>query len=300
LEAAIRRRKAPDEAQRSKETWMTPNIEELLVQFGETYGTMVVRIWRPAASRGTVFCIHGFEGNGGDFDYLAEHLLQQNFTVICPDLIGRGRSTFFGDTSKYSFDAYLVCIGALSKYASDKNYFLGTSWGGAILLFFLYATRVKAEKLILNDVGLRGGPAIDNLLGLLRQDSAQEFDTQEEAYAHVRSTRSYLGEFSETLWPNYLREKIRFADGKYRLAYDPMAIPEVKERRYDLFPILEKIDTEILLLFGEESEVYDAEAVANLLNHRRNIGSISGIKAGHPPSLMTYEQALLISGYLAS
>ena len=279
---------------------MNPHFEELLLQFGETYGTMVVRVWKPATSRGSVFCIHGFEGNGGDFDYLAEHLVQQNFTVVCPDMIGRGRSTFFGDTSKYSFDAYLVCIGALSKYASDRNYFLGTSWGGAILMFFLYATRVKADKLILNDVGLRGGPVIDNLLDLLRQDAAKEFDTQEEAYAHVRSTRGYLGEFSEALWLNYLSEKIRFADGKYRLAYDPMSIPEVKQRRYDLFPILEKINTEVLLLFGEESEVYDAEAVANLLKSRPNIACISGIKAGHPPSLMTYEQALLISGYLAS
>jgi pimeloyl-ACP methyl ester carboxylesterase len=279
---------------------MNPHFEELLLQFGETYGTMVVRIWKPATSRGSVFCIHGFEGNGGDFDYLAEHLVQQNFTVVCPDMIGRGRSTFFGDTSKYSFDAYLGCIGALSKYASDKNYFLGTSWGGAILMFFLYATRVQADKLILNDVGLRGGPVIDNLLDLLRQDAAMEFDTQEEAYAHVRSTRGYLGEFSEALWLNYLSEKIRFADGKYRLAYDPMSIPEVKQRRYDLFPILEKINTEVLLLFGEESEVYDAEAVANLLKSRPNFACISGIKAGHPPSLMTYEQALLISGYLAS
>jgi pimeloyl-ACP methyl ester carboxylesterase len=279
---------------------MNPQFEELLLQFGETYGTMVVRVWKPATSRGSVFCIHGFEGNGGDFDYLAEHLVRQNFTVVCPDMIGRGRSTFFGDTSKYSFHAYSVCIGALSKYASDKNYFLGTSWGGVIAMLFLYATRVKAEKLILNDVGFRGGPVIDKLLEVIRKDAAQEFDSREEAYAYVRSSRGHLGEFSEALWPNYLSQKIRFAGGKYRLAYDPMLIPDAKERRYDLFPILEKINTEALLLFGEDSEVYDAEAVATLLRSRRDFACISGIKAGHHPSLMTYEQALLISGYLAS
>jgi pimeloyl-ACP methyl ester carboxylesterase len=277
---------------------MTPQFEELLLQFGETYGTMVVRVWKPTTSRGSIFCIHGFEGNGGDFDYLAEHLVEQNFTVVCPDIIGRGRSTFFGDRSKYTFDAYSVCIGALSKYAGDKNYFLGTSWGGAIAMFFLYATRVKADKLILNDVGLRGGPVIDKLLNVIREDAAQEFESREDAYAYVRRSRHYLGEFSEDLWPNYLAQKIRFADGKYRLAYDPMTIPDVKKRRYDLFPILEKIDTKVLLLFGQDSEVYDAEAVATLLKQRSDFACIPGIKAGHPPSLMTYEQALLISGYL--
>jgi pimeloyl-ACP methyl ester carboxylesterase len=278
---------------------MTPRIEELLLQFGTTYGSMVVRIWQPERSRGTVFCIHGFEGNGSDFDFLAAHLSKQNYTVVCPDMIGRGRSTYFGDTSKYTFEAYLICIGALSRFAGDKNYFLGTSWGGAILLFFLYASRIKVEKLILNDVGLRGSPVIDSILDLLRQDAALEFDSAEAAGAHVRSTRDYLGEFDEALWPNYLANKIRFAAGKYRMAYDPAVIGEPKERQYGLYPLLEKIATQVVLLFGEKSDVYDPLALANLLKVRPEFTCISGIKAGHPPSLMTDEQASLIAECLS-
>ncbi len=82
---------------------MKPQIEELLLQFGNVFGTMVVRLWKPANTRGTVFCIHGFEGNGSDFDYLAKHLVQQDFTVVCPDMIGRGKSTFFGETAMFIF-----------------------------------------------------------------------------------------------------------------------------------------------------------------------------------------------------
>jgi pimeloyl-ACP methyl ester carboxylesterase len=277
---------------------MTPQVEELLLQFGNTYGSMVVRVWKPVTSRGTVFCIHGFEGNGSDFDYLARHLVQKGFTVVCPDMIGRGKSTYFGETAKYGFEAYLVCIGALSKFAGEKNYFLGTSWGGAIAMFFLYTTRVKVEKLILNDVGLRGGPAIDSILDLIRQDAAAEFNSVDDACAYIRRTRDYLGEFAEELWPNYLAHKIRFAEGKYRMAYDPMVIPYAKERQYDLFPLLEKIDTDVLLLFGENSEVYDTAAVADLLKIRPEFSCISEIKAGHPPSLMTDEQTQMIAEYL--
>jgi pimeloyl-ACP methyl ester carboxylesterase len=278
---------------------MKPELEELLLQFGDIYGSIMVRVWKPATTRGTVFCIHDIKGNGSDFDYLADHLARQNFTVVCPDMIGHGKSTFFGDAKNYSYDAYLVCIGALSKFAGEKNYFIGTWWGGAIAIYFLYATRIKTEKLILNDVGLRGGPAVDEVLERVRKDAAAEFGDLEEAYAYVRRSRDYLGEFPEELWANYLANQIRFAAGKYRLAYDPKAIPDAKELRYDLFPLLEKIETDVLLLFGEKSEVYDATAVADLLGKRPNFSCISGIRAGHPPSLMTYEQALLISGYLA-
>jgi pimeloyl-ACP methyl ester carboxylesterase len=279
---------------------MNPQIEELLLQFDQVYGTMVTRIWRPARSRGTVFCIHGFEGNGTDFDYLAAHLVQQDLTVVCPDMIGRGRSTFFGDRARYGYDAYVICLGALSKFAGDKNYLIGTSWGGAVAIYFLSATRVRVEKLVLNDVGLRGGPAIDRVLNSLRNDASQQFESLEDAYSYVRRSREFLGEFPEHLWPNFLANRIRFADGKYRLAYDPSAIPDVIERRYDLFPLLAKIQTNVLLLFGEKSEVYDAGAVSDLLNKRPEFSCIPNIRAGHPPSLMTLEQALLISGYLST
>ena len=277
---------------------MKPQIEDLLLQFGNSFGTMAVRVWKPERPRGTVFCIHSFEGNGCDFDFLASRLVEQNFSVVCPDMIGRGRSTYFGDAARYSFEAYFVCIGALSRFAGEKNYFLGTSWGGGIAMLFLYARRVRIEKLVLNDVGLRGGLAVDARVEFLRQDSAAEFDNVADAYAHVRRTRGYLGEFPERLWPDFLASRIRFADGKYRLAYDPMAIPEAGERQYDLMPFLEKIDSDVLLLFGEHSEIYDAEAVAALLSKRPRFSCIPGLKAGHPPSLRTDEQGDFITRYL--
>src|SRR5665647_3118672 len=62
---------------------------------------------------------------------------------------------------------------------------------------------------------------------------------------------------------------------------------------------LEKIDSDVLLLFGEHSEVYDAAAVAALLSKRPWFSCIPGLKAGHPPSLRTDEQVDLITRYLA-
>jgi pimeloyl-ACP methyl ester carboxylesterase len=277
--------------------------EELLVRFGDTYGTMVVRIWDPPGSKATVFCIHGFEGNGSDFGYLAGILAKAGFKVVCPDLVGRGASTYFGQPRMYSIDTYLTCIGTLSKYAGDKNHFVGTSWGGAIVLYFLCLTRVKADKLILNDVGMRNNAAIYEILESLDRESKEAFDTLAEAEAYVRRSRYYLGTFADELWPGYLKNKIRLSDGKYRLTYDPAAVSiskESLEKPYDLFPLLEKIEGEILLLYGVDSKCYEASTVADLMQRHPRISCVPDLKSGHPPSLMTYEQALLIRGFLAA
>src|SRR5262249_26774145 len=112
--------------------------EKLLIPFGDKLAKLVVRVWQPDESRAAVFCIHAFESNGSDFDYLAQLLVRNGFTVVAPDIIGRGKSTYLRDPAMYTVDTYLRCIQALSKFALKTNYFIGTSWGGAILMFFLY------------------------------------------------------------------------------------------------------------------------------------------------------------------
>ena len=58
--------------------------------------------------------------------------------MVAPDLVGRGKSTYFRDPEMYTIETNLRCLQALSKYAGKVNHFIGTSWGGAILMYFLY------------------------------------------------------------------------------------------------------------------------------------------------------------------
>jgi pimeloyl-ACP methyl ester carboxylesterase len=88
--------------------------------------------------------------------------------------------------------------------------------------------------------------------------------------------------------------------GKYRLAYDPMAVPAVRQERYDLIPLLQKIKAEVLLLYGERSQMFDAKAVATARSTRSGVSYVSVQDAGHPLSLMTREQSLLVSDFLTS
>jgi pimeloyl-ACP methyl ester carboxylesterase len=49
---------------------------------------------RIGAAQGTAatICVHGLSRQGRDFDYLAAALSKAGRRVICPDLVGRGRS----------------------------------------------------------------------------------------------------------------------------------------------------------------------------------------------------------------
>ena len=47
--------------------------------------------WDGPAGAPTVLCVHGLTRNGRDFDGLAE-ALSAHFRVVCPDVVGRGKS----------------------------------------------------------------------------------------------------------------------------------------------------------------------------------------------------------------
>ena len=277
-----------------------PEYDELLVRSGHTFAKLFVRIWRAKTPRATVFCIHGFEGNGCDFDFLAARLQEQDFTVVCPDMIGRGRSAFFGDASKYDLGLYLNCLAAVSKFAGKRNHFIGTSWGGTILVALLSSTPVQADRLVLNDVILRGGPAADDLDARIRLESSLTFKRLADARAYVRHTRSFLGDLSEDAWDHFVRNRLREDNGVYRMAYDPFAVPAARQERIDQLPLVRRIKSELLLMYGAKSPFLDRDAIEALQKDRQQAVSFACVEgAGHPLSLMTAQQADIVSEFLA-
>ena len=276
-----------------------PITDELLVNLNNTFATMVTRVWPAERSKGTVFCIHGFTGNGADFDYLAQFLQANGFTVVCPDMIGRGMSTWFGDGKMYTPPHYLACIRALSKYAGEKNHFIGTSWGGVIALLFLYMSRVKAESVVLNDICLKATAALDRIRHGLIDDATAEFDSFEAAADYIGKTRDFI---PQAALARYAENKVVRKGERYRLAYDPAIVAhfgEVMGRDFELYSMLVKVRARMLLMYGAASPFYDEEIAAQLAAKHPNISFIADLNAGHPPALMSYDQALLVLGYLS-
>ncbi|SDA95543.1 alpha/beta hydrolase [Mesorhizobium qingshengii] len=276
--------------------------QEILIRLDDRYAAMFVRIWRPAGTpRATVFCLHGFTGNGADFDYLATFLCRNGFLVICPDLLGRGRSAYLG--SGYDINVYSKCLRALGEFAGTENHFIGTSWGGTILLLFLQMTRSKAAGIILNDVPMLGGPKVDAMRHEVLKESMLAFKTRAAAKDYLNATRAVMGPVEDTVFNRYVENRIATGPDGFRLAYDPATTGNfgaLAGREYDLFPIAAKIDARILLLYGRDSQVIDRPAIERTRLARPDLWLVDNIDAGDPPSLMTLDQALLILGFLSA
>ena len=63
--------------------------------------------WGPTDADHVVICVHGLTRQGRDFDYLASELAARGRRVICPDLVGRGRSGWLRDPADYTCPAIL-------------------------------------------------------------------------------------------------------------------------------------------------------------------------------------------------
>ena len=70
--------------------------------------------WGDPACDQVVLCVHGLTRQGRDFDPLAIALVRRGYRVICPDLVGRGRSDWLRDPDDY----------ALPQYATDMTVLL--------------------------------------------------------------------------------------------------------------------------------------------------------------------------------
>ena len=57
--------------------------------------------WGDAANPKVLVCVHGLTRQGRDFDTLAR-ALSDEYRVVCPDVVGRGRSDWLADPMGYA------------------------------------------------------------------------------------------------------------------------------------------------------------------------------------------------------
>jgi len=276
--------------------------QEILIRLGDRYATMFVRIWQPAGTpRGSVFCLHGFTGNGADFDYLAAFLCRNGYLVICPDLLGRGRSAYLG--GGYDTNLYSRCLHALGQFAGKENHFIGTSWGGLILTLFLYANRGRVDRIVLNDVPLTGGPRVDALRDAVIRESTLTFETRAAARDYLRAANSRMGKVERTTFDHFIDNRVASAPDGFRLAYDPATTANfaaMTGREYDLFPMVAKLDARLLLMYGRGGDLANESALERTRRARPDLCVVETTDAGNPPSLMTTDQAFLVLGFLSA
>ncbi len=63
--------------------------------------------WGDAANPKVLVCVHGLTRQGRDFDALARAMAGE-YRVVCPDVVGRGRSDWLADPMGYAIPDYVA------------------------------------------------------------------------------------------------------------------------------------------------------------------------------------------------
>lgn len=259
--------------------------------------------WGDPRNPRVVVCAHGLTRNGRDFDYLAAALAEE-YRVICPDVVGRGKSDWLSDPADYGFPQYQQdMITLLARLDVDSVYWVGTSMGGLIGMMLAAKADSPISRLVLNDVGplvtkesLR---RIGEYVG-----KAPTFASLEEAEAYIRQVCAPFGQLHDAQWQHLTRHAVQEQDdGRLAMAYDPgLGEPFRKAFVYidvDMWPIYDAVTCPTLLVRGAESDLLRPDTAREMTQRGPEARLAEIPNVGHAPVFMDDAQIGLVRQFLA-
>ncbi len=253
-----------------------------------------------------VICAHGLTRNCRDFDTLAQSL-ESNFRVVCPDIVGRGRSDWLADKQHYGLPQYLTDINALiARLTADgprEILWVGTSMGGMIGMLLASLPRTPVRKLVLNDVGTLIPKASLERIGKY-VGKAPAFKTLEETNVYVRTVSASFGPHTEAQWDHLTRHNAKQnADGTWTMNYDPgIALPFQKNPISDieLWDTYDRITCPTLLLRGADSDLLLKDTALAMTQRGPKARLVEFTGVGHAPMLMADNQIKAVRTFLTA
>lgn len=258
--------------------------------------------WGDPRSLKVAVCVHGLTRTGRDFDFLAE-ALAKDYRVICPDVVGRGRSDWLSDKSQYGFPQYVAdMVTLLARIDCDSVHWVGTSMGGLIGMFLASVEQSPISRLVLNDVGpVITGESLRRIGEYVGK--APRFANFAAAEAYVRLVSAPFGQLSDGQWRHLTEHCVRQAgDGQWEMVYDPgIAEPFRTAMVYadvDLWPVYDAIRCPTLVIRGAESDLLTRDTWQSM-GQRGPRASLAEITAvGHAPVLFDAEQIAVVHNFL--
>ena len=255
----------------------------------------------PDADR-VVICVHGLARNGRDFDWLAEALAEDGVRVICPDVVGRGRSDWIANPGLYGYPQYLNDMTALiARLGVIEIDWVGTSMGGLIGMLLAAQPKSPIRRLVMNDIGpFVPKTALARIADYVGADPLFEDAASIEAY--LRFLYQGFGDLPDECWSHLAEYSTRVrADGRLGLAYDPgigNAFKTGPIEDVDLWPVWDSLRCPVLVLHGVDSDLLTRDTALAMADRgpKAQVAHIPG--TAHAPSLMTAEQISLIRTFL--
>jgi pimeloyl-ACP methyl ester carboxylesterase len=274
--------------------------------------------WGDAAAGRVIVCVHGLSRQGRDFDVLAQALVARSpdpVRVVCPDVVGRGRSDWLKDPHCYGIPTYatdmVVLLGALHQQApvTDLSWF-GTRMGGVIGLAVAGSPKLPlpapVRRLVLNDVGpviqWQALQRIGTYLG-----NTGRFETVQQAADAMWSISTSFGPHTAQQWLALSEPMVRpLPEGGFTLHYDPaIAVPfrdvteqSAAEGQAALWSLYDGVSARTLVVRGAESDLLARDTAQAMAQRgpRAEVVEFAGV--GHAPTFITPDQVDVAVAFL--
>ncbi|PXW98045.1 pimeloyl-ACP methyl ester carboxylesterase [Sphaerotilus hippei] len=263
--------------------------------------------WGARDNPRVLMCVHGLTRQGRDFDVLARRL-SADWRVICPDVVGRGRSDWLADPSGYQIPSYVAdMVTLVARLGVEQVAWVGTSMGGLIGMVLASLPGTPIGTLVVNDVG----PAIEyaalQRIGLYLGHKVV-FPDEQVAVQALSAISSTFGPHTPEQWLALCRPLLKAVPGGFELRYDPgiagpfqAVTPELAAVGEALmWQAYDRITCPTLLLRGAQSDllsVATAEAMTRR-GPRARLVSFDGV--GHAPTLVAEDQQQVVESFLSS
>ena len=260
--------------------------------------------WGPLEGAIPILCVHGLSRQGRDFDYVAVKLAAMGRRVVCPDLVGRGRSGKLRNPNEYALPQYCADMNALvARLGTEQVDFIGTSLGGLIGMVLAGMPGNLIRRLVVNDIGpflpWKGLARIGTYLSAMPSD----FRDLGVAETYFREVLAPFGSLTDEEWMHITRHSVEWhaSRERYVTLFDPQIVRAFRNPWHyslDLWKYWTAIEVPILVIRGEESDMLPADLARDMMrrNPRARVVEMKG--CGHAPPLMSAEQIGCVSEFL--
>ena len=270
---------------------------------------MSYKEWGATDNPNVLLCVHGVTRVGDDFDNLARALADK-YRVICPDVVGRGRSGRLNNAQLYRLPQYVADMVTLLARVLDDDHqqvdWFGTSMGGLIGLGLASLPGNPVRKLILNDIGPVLDPlALQRIGDYIGQDL--RFPSFEDGAKFVRDVSQPFGQHTEAEWHKLASDVLRQdKDGMWVRHYDMgLALPfrsatpeSAQADEAMLWAAYDAIKCPTLLVRGADSDLLSRATAEKMMQRGPKATLLEIPNVGHAPTFIHDDQIALVRKFL--
>ena len=261
--------------------------------------------WGDEANPKVLICAHGLARQGRDFDTLAREMAAE-YRVVCPDVVGRGRSDWLADPMGYGIPQYVGdMVTLLARLQAREVHWVGTSMGGLIGLTLAGMKDSPISRLVLNDVG----PKIEyEALVRIGQylGAPAHWATLEEAADALWAISQSFGPHTREQWLALSEPQLQRDGDGFKPHYDPAiavpfraVTPQVAAAGESIaWQTYDRIRCPTLLLRGAQSDLLSRETADQMAARgpRALVQEFAGV--GHAPTLVQPDQVQVVRQFL--